>query len=161
MNRLPLVLLVTAIVYAPLLAAEVLRLSSPVSSDAESETFGALLDEQHPRVSLGVLLANAEALLGQDLLVDARVAKVCQKKGCFFIATDGNQALRVAFKDHGFFVPTDAGGKQVTLTGQLVRRTLSPGQAAHFNADMGDDQPALQPGDTYEIVADAVRIARH
>lgn len=140
--------------------ADALRLSEPVASDNDTETFGAPIDEQLPRMGLGALLAQADTLVGQDVLVVTQVGKVCQKKGCFFIATEGSLAVRVSFKDYSFFIPTDSGGKAVILTGQLVRRELSAEQAAHFNADVGDDGSTLSPGPVYEIVADAVRIPR-
>ena len=48
--------------------ADVLRLSDPVASDEKSETFGALLDEQLPRMRLGELVAKADSLVGQNVL---------------------------------------------------------------------------------------------
>lgn len=139
-------------------SADVLRLSEPVASDRGGETFGAALNTDLPAMGLGELVNNADDVLGKDVLIETRVGKVCQKKGCFFVATEGALAIRVSFKDYGFFVPTDSGGKDVTLVGQLVQRDLSPEQAAHFNADIRDGAATLSPGSVFEIVAEAVRI---
>ena len=66
--------------------------------------------------------------------------------------------IRVSFKDYAFFVPTDTGGKTVTLTGTLIERTLTEEQAAHFRQDAGSD--TIHAGKVYEIVADAVSIPK-
>lgn len=138
-------------------AADVVRLSEPVASDAHSETFGQVLNENLPRLGLIELLNEADQHLGQTVLVDTHIGKVCQKKGCFFIATEGAAAVRVSFRDYGFFVPSDSSGKMVTLAGQLVRKAISAEQAEHFNQDM-QAQGTLRAGEVYELVADGVRI---
>ncbi|MEM7099581.1 MAG: DUF4920 domain-containing protein [Pseudomonadota bacterium] len=140
--------------------ADVLRLSQPVESDAHSETFGAQIDNALPRFTLKGLLGNASANLDRDVLLETTVGKVCQKKGCFFLAIQDELAVRVSFKDYGFFVPTNTGGKTVTLAGQLIQRELSPAQAEHFNSDIQDGETTLAPGFVYEIVAEGVRIPR-
>ena len=145
---------------APVAGDEVRRLSAPVVKDEVSETFGAPLDLTLPRMGLSALVEQADAYLGKAVLVDAQVAKVCQKKGCFFVAQEGGATLRVSFRDYGFFVPTDSGGKQVTLAGQLVQRELTPAEARHFAADAMTGEGTFPAGTVYEIVADAVRIPR-
>jgi len=140
-------------------STDVVRLSEPVATDAVSETFGAALDESLPSVRLSVLAGAPHEWLGKPVRVDARVSRVCRKKGCFFIAKEGATALRVSFKDYAFFVPTDAGGKTVTLAGELVRVDRSAGQAAHLADDLGTAD-AVAAGPAYEIVATSVRIPR-
>ena len=144
----------------PVVLADVLRLSEPVASDGDTETFGQQLTEGLPGLSLTELLRNAPAHLGERVLVRTRVAKVCQKKGCFFVASEGATSVRVTFRDYAFFVPTDSAGKAVTLSGELVVREISQTEAEHFREDLGDDDAGLRPGKTYELVADAVRIPR-
>lgn len=136
-----------------------IRLSEPVASTATTETFGTALPAGEP-ISLAELVNNADEHLGKARLVDARVSKVCQKKGCFFIASDGKINLRVAFRDYGFFVPTDSGGKTVTLAGELIRRELTEDEAEHYTADLGEGATTIAPGERFEIVASAVRLPR-
>lgn len=140
--------------------AEVIRLSEPVESTADTETFGAPLDQALKSVALSELVAAPEKYVEQAFLVETRVAKVCQKKGCFFIAQDGADYLRVSFKDYGFFVPTDIGGRKVTLTGTLVEQEISKKQAKHLNADLASPEPKIKPGAVYEIVATSVRVPK-
>lgn len=137
----------------------VVRLSDPVESTDDYETFGAPLPKSGQALNLSEVLGNGESYLGKEILVSTRVAQVCQFKGCFFIAQDGKHVARVSFKDYSFFVPSDISGRDVTLAGRLQSRDLSVEQAAHYNDDI-DDPQALKPGQQYEIVATSVRVPR-
>lgn len=157
----------TAILAVALLAAGILpaageadaiRLSEPVERSGDSETFGAPLDEAVPGVSLQQLAADAERYEGKPVRVAARVAQVCQKKGCFFIAQDGDTVMRVAFADYSFFVPTDIGGRRVDMIGELVARELTPEEVEHYAADLGETAATLRPGKVWELVATSVRV---
>lgn len=141
-------------------ASEVVRLSEPVLSDDTSETFGATLPENADVRRLADVMDESERWLGEPVVVSARIGQVCQKKGCFFIAQDRDVVLRVSFKDYGFFIPTDAGGKQVTFAGVIERVEVSSDEAEHFAEDLGDDQSPVVPGPAYTIVASAIRIPR-
>jgi len=134
-----------------------LRLSAPVTVTGDHETFGEPLPSSGPALTLATLLTEPEGHTGRELIIRTRVAQVCQKKGCFFIAQEGPHAVRVSFKDYGFFVPTDIGGRTVPLAGERMRHEVSAERAAHYNADAGDAD-AVQPGMSYEIVATSVRV---
>jgi hypothetical protein len=142
------------------LHAKTLRLSEPVIQDAQSETFGVKLDESLPKLSMASLVSDSSSFLAEPFQVEARIAKVCQKKGCFFIAQQQQHVLRVSFRDYGFFIPTDSSGKSVIIAGQLVQKEISPEQAAHFKADLKSETDMLKSGLVYEIVADSVKIPR-
>lgn len=145
---------------SPAVYAETLRLSAPVTQDENTETFGKTLDVSLPKVTLAGLLNDSQNYLGKQVQIDTRIAKVCQKKGCFFIAQQNEHVLRVSFKDYGFFVPTDSSGKTVTLNAELIQKNLSPEQAAHFKSDLKTDSDLVKSGVVYELVATAVRIPR-
>jgi hypothetical protein len=142
------------------LYAETIRLSEPVTQDAQTETFGVELDNSLPKLSMASLLTDSPSHLAKPFQVETRIAKVCQKKGCFFIAQQDQHILRVSFRDYGFFIPTDSSGKTVTLAGELIQKEISPEQAAHFKADLKSETDMLKSGVVYEIVADSVRIPR-
>ena len=141
-------------------AQEVRRLSEPVASTADHETFGALLPEGVEATSLASVMDSPEDHLGTTVVVNTRVDKVCQKKGCFFIAQDGDYMVRVSFQDYSFFVPTDSGGKQVTLAGELIPRDLTEQEIAHYRADLGGAAGTMEAGLVYEIVATSVQVPR-
>ena len=140
--------------------SEVLRLSEPVEVTATHEIFGSALPETGDSLSLGDLMADNEKYLGQEVLVETRIAKVCQKKGCFFVATEGASTARVTFKDYGFFIPTDSGGKVVVLLGTFSRKSVSKEEAEHYAADLGEKAAPLPEKFEYSIVASAVKIPR-
>ena len=138
----------------------VIRLSEPVEQTADSETFGASLDESVPMVSLEELASNGGNYVGKPVRVIARVSQVCQKKGCFFIIQEGSSIMRISFKDYGFFVPTDISGKRVTFTGEVVAREVTVDEAAHYVEDLGAADSQVVPGKVHEIVATSVRVPR-
>jgi hypothetical protein len=146
------------VLFTQVAVAEVTRLSEPVEVTDDAEVFGAPLDADARSASLEALLDNPDDYLDTSVRVEARISEVCQKKGCFMIATAGDKAVRISFRDYSFFVPTDTGGKTVTLTGTLVERVLSEKQAAHFREDADSD--TIQAGKVYEIVADSVSIPK-
>ncbi|MGI9239065.1 MAG: DUF4920 domain-containing protein [Woeseiaceae bacterium] len=152
--------LVTAGVNLAAAESKVVRLSEPVEKTADTESFGAPLDESVQSVSLEVLANDGGAYVGQSVRVVARVAQVCQKKGCFFIAQEGSSVVRVSFKDYGFFVPSDISGKRVTFIGEVVAREVSADEAAHYTEDLGTEAVSVEPGEVYEIVATSVRVPR-
>ena len=138
----------------------VIRLSEPVEQTVNSETFGSVLDETVPEVGLQQLVSDSSRYEGSPVRVAVRVSQVCQKKGCFFIAQDGDAFMRVSFKDYGFFVPTDISGRRVTLVGEIVGREMTPEEAAHYNEDLGEKSVAIEAGMIYEIVATSVRVPK-
>ena len=157
-NRVLCMLLWAALMMAPLVQAEVKRLSEPVTADSDSETFGGLLQEDAVQATLAELAMQPEAYLGEPVWVQARIARVCQMKGCFFIATDQGHSMRVSFLDYGFFIPTDSADKRVTLTAELVEKRITAADAEHMNVDLGGE--AVASGVSYELVASAIRIPR-
>lgn len=153
-------LLLLAGATAPVQAAEPVRLSEPVQVTDTHEVFGAPLPGAGQPIGLEELLANSAEYEGRDVLLTTRIAKVCQKKGCFFIAQHGADSLRVTFRDYGFFIPGDSGGKVVTLAGAFARKPLSAEQAAHLAEDLGEAPPEAPPAFEYTIVATSVSIPK-
>ncbi|MBL37290.1 MAG: DUF4920 domain-containing protein [Xanthomonadales bacterium] len=139
----------------------VIRLSEPVSTTETHEDFGTELPESDTLHSLGSAISKLDQLTGQSLLIETEIQQVCQKKGCFFIARDGDAVARVRFQDYGFFIPTDSAGKTVKLAGTLERVELTPEQSAHFAEDLGQDAEAGGMAEfEYQIMATSVRIPR-
>ena len=112
-------------------------------------------------------LSKAIAHLGKDkskeILVQAQVKKVCEKKGCWMALVSGDKTARVTFKDYGFFVPTSLQGKTILAQGQLSAETLSQGEARHFAEDGGKSKAEIKAikGEQKEFrfVATGVQIA--
>ncbi len=139
--------------------ADVIRLSEPVQSDDTSETFGEPIKELPVLHTLTDILDEPDKFTDASFGLEATVKKVCQKKGCFFIAKQGEKTIRISFKDYGFFVPTDITDRTATIIGKLTRHDVSPEQAEHFSKDLGE-KGSVRSGVTYEIVASSVRIPK-
>lgn len=136
-----------------------IRLSEPVQTGEGYEVFGAPLEATGEPRPLAEIVAAGDEYAGEAVLAKAKVAKVCQKKGCFLVAHDGEAVARVTFVDYSFFVPTDSGGKEVTIAGTFNRKTISEAQLRHFAEDAGEDPAAITgPREEYSIVATSVMI---
>jgi hypothetical protein len=158
---LPICVSLAALASTAVVAAEPIRLSEPVEVTADAEVFGAPLPDKSAGMSLKALIARSDELDGEAVRVTTRVAKICQKKGCFFIAQEGSDSARVTFADYGFFLPTDSGGKAVTLVGTFKLQTLEPAMAAHLAEDLGEIAPALdEPVMEYALVATSVIVPK-
>jgi hypothetical protein len=141
-----------------MLCAQTISLSEPVVKDASSETYGQVLNTALKEVSISDLATDSAQYINQPFQLKTRIAKVCQKKGCFFIAQQNEHVFRVSFKDYGFFIPTDSSGKTVLLNGELIQKEISEEQAAHFSADLQTTSGEIKHGVVYEIVASSVKI---
>ncbi len=159
LKRLAPVLLASVFVIPALAGeAEVVRLSEPVEVTDKYEVFGSSPTDSGMKVSLDELVSNSGQYEGKEVLVETRIAKVCQKKGCFFIAQSGADSVRITFEDYGFFIPTDSGGKQAMLAGVFSRRPVSAEQAEHVAEDLGEAPAESAPAFEYSIVATGIRI---
>jgi len=163
MTRLARLMLCLALTPAALAAAGdegAVRLSEPVTVTEDYEEFGAPVVSAEAAIPLGELVGAGEEYLGREITLTTRIAKVCRKKGCFFIARDGDATARITFKDYGFFIPTDSAGKEVLLNGTFERREITDAQAKHYRKDLGEAPGGGAGGSEYHIVATAVRIPK-
>ncbi|MGN8226590.1 DUF4920 domain-containing protein [Gracilimonas sp. BCB1] len=141
--------------------AEVIRLSEPVQETEAYEVFGLEVEQWNEATSLVSLIESEKELSGKEVTVETEVAKVCQKKGCFFVANQDGYSARITFKDYGFFIPTDSQGKTVKLVGTFTVKELSEEQAKHYAEDAGEDTEAIEgPQKEYSIVATSVMIPK-
>lgn len=159
MKRLVLFLSGLAVAAAPAFAESVTRLSEPVETGDGYEVFGAPLGDVGEPQRLAQIIAAGDEYSGQVVHATATVSQVCQKKGCFLVAQDGEAVARVTFIDYSFFVPTDSGGKEVTIVGKFDRKVISEAQARHFAEDAGQDPARIVgPREEYAIVATSVMV---
>ena len=139
-------------------SATAIRLSEPVEVTEFAETFGVPFPETQESITLPQLVDAGDDYLNKNVMVRTRVAKVCQKKGCFFIAQDGDTTMRVSFKDYSFFIPTDSDGKTVELIGVLTSKYVSKKESKHYAKDIGAPADKIASGKAYELIASSVRI---
>ena len=153
--------LVTGLLYAQE-ETEVVRLSEPVMITETAEIFGSEMDLTKIEDAQSLSSVIASELSEDEVLIKTEVAQVCEKKGCFFVAQDGEFNARVSFIDYSFFVPTDAAGKEVVLRGVLSEKELTEEEAKHFAEDAGEDPHAISGAQKeYSIVATSVLVPKH
>lgn len=139
---------------------EVIRLSEPVQETEKFEVFGENIDVKSLKT-----LSLSEIIEGKSedsqVILKTSVAEVCAKKGCFFVAQDGDYSARITFKDYSFFIPTDSQGKEVVLIGEFSVKTLSEEKAKHYAEDAGKDPEAIKGEQKeYSIVATSVVVPK-
>lgn len=139
----------------------VVRLSDPIIETENFEVFGSEMDTDLAVEAKTLSSAISELSQESEILIQTKVNKVCQKKGCFFIAVDGDLSARVTFKDYGFFIPTNSTGKEVVLKGILTEKVLTEDQAKHYAEDAGENSDEIV-GDQkeYSIIATSVMIPK-
>ncbi|MBO6621033.1 MAG: DUF4920 domain-containing protein [Balneola sp.] len=139
---------------------KVIKLSEPVQITDTFEVYGEKVgDYEKSKTLTEVLMADYNN--SSSVVVSTSIAEVCEKKGCFFIAQEGDYSARITFKDYGFFVPTDSKGKEVTIIGELSKKVLSEEKAKHYADDAGKSTDNIQGKQIeYSIVASTVIIQK-
>jgi hypothetical protein len=102
-------------------------------------------------------------LQGKPVLISGTISDVCQNKGCWLVVTDGDQKMRVTFKDYAFFVPKDAGGRKVLLEGIVKQKTISEGTARHYASEGKEEKKVGEihgPQNEVTMEASAVTIEK-
>lgn len=156
-----LIALIVISVFAVSLKSETIRLSEPTFKDTDIEVFGQMFDYEKSAITLHTIMQSPDDYLQQEQVVETTITKVCQKKGCFFIAQVSGQPIRISFKDYAYFIPTDTADKPVKMLARLVQKELSQEQAKHFTSDLKSDDVVLDQGKVYELIASGIMIPRH
>jgi len=99
-----------------------------------------------------------------NLQVKGTITEVCQAKGCWMkVNLTDSEEVFVKFKDYGFFVPTDAAGKNVVMNGLAFVEEMTVEDQRHYAQDEGASKEELakivEPKRTLRFEADGVRIS--
>lgn len=114
-----------------------------------------------------VALSNVQLPSSSDTLevaLKGTVNEVCQAKGCWmtFESADKDRSVFVRFKDYGFFVPKDAGGKDAIIKGKMFMNITSVDELRHYAEDKGESAEAIaaitQPKEEVRMTAEGVII---
>lgn len=126
----------------------------------EAAYYGKKIDEKD-----AMSMARLEkAMEGKDSLqvkVTGTVVECCQAKGCWMTIDKGDgTTMRVRFKDYGFFVPKDSGGKTAVMEGTAMVQTISVDEQRHYAEDAGKSKAEIksikEPSRQLVFVADGV-----
>ena len=154
------------------------ELAEREAAEAKAEKKGGLADDLEPGQTgtyggeftvseAPITLAKAiEQAAGHEgpVKVEATVAKVCKKKGCWFTMADDStdEEIRVKMKDYGFFVPRNADGAKVVAEGVIASREIPQEEAQHYAddaAEAGEEPKKVEgPQKVWEFTATAVEV---
>jgi hypothetical protein len=124
----------------------------------KADNFGAPLTLKDS-VSVDTALEQFKKEPKKNFLIEAKVDKVCEKKGCWMILKSTTSDLRIKFKDYGFFVPITLVGKTVLVEGTLESKKLTLAQTKHYIQDEGGDPSKVTEAKTeFQMVAIGVSV---
>ena len=107
-----------------LLAALPLLLGCTAQGEAlpQGDDFGAGLTLERT-TPLAEIVRDPARFAGETLLIHGEIIEVCQKKGCWTVIRQGDEHVRVRFKDYGFFLPKDCVGAKAYAQGSVSVET--------------------------------------
>lgn len=141
--------------------ATALMLLVPLSLLAAAGKFGAPLGDSR-KVALADLVKHAVSYSGKTVKTEGTVSAVCQGSGCWMTLKSGDQAVRVTFKDYGFFVPIDSAGATAVMEGVFSVKTIPEATARHYAGETPGGKPETIKGEQKELslVASGVELGR-
>tara|TARA_B100000941_G_scaffold225563_1_gene167772 strand:+ start:531 stop:974 length:444 start_codon:yes stop_codon:yes gene_type:complete len=95
--------------------------------------------------------------------ISGQIIDVCPKKGCWMNVKVNTDTVFVKFKDYGFFVPkTGIEGKQILMSGNIFRDTISVERLRHYAEDAKKSKQEIElikvPEYKINMIASAVAI---
>jgi hypothetical protein len=127
-----------------------------------STFYGEAFEYEQP-----VLVSELTSTLSESdstmVIAKGKVVEVCQAKGCWMtLELPNSETMRVTFKDYGFFVPKDLGGKEVVLKGKATISETDVETLQHLAADAGKSEEEIakitEPEKGYAFLASGVTV---
>jgi hypothetical protein len=160
------------IVYAAfvVLALVSCKKNEEVKVDAKPVSYAEFGDKitDDKAISSEELLEKYKTMKETDTLqvkVTSKIVDVCQKKGCWMNLDLGNdESAFVKFKDYGFFMPFNAAGSEVVVSGKAFVELTSIEDLKEYAKDAEKSQAAIDsivaPEKKYSFMADGVLIKK-
>ena len=93
---------------------------------------------------LGEIYTNLKPGDTVHVTFEGPVEEVCQAKGCWMqVDVGATDPVMVKFKDYGFFVPKDLGGKRVVVNGVAFVSETSVEEQQHYAKDAGKTEAEI------------------
>lgn len=106
--------------------------------------YGNLVKEKGV-ISTTELLAKVASAGTFEGKITGVIQEVCTKKGCWFTMDLPNgSAMRVTFKDYGFFIPTNSQGFPITIEGVATLMETDVETLRHFAEDQGKSKEEVE-----------------
>ena len=138
-------------------------LLATIAFAGETISRGAAIDKDAQAVPLKTVLASPAEYTKTPVVVEGIITNACERKGCWMQLkpVDGEQNVRVTFKDYGFFVPLDAKGMKARAEGVTTVKKLSKQEADHLEEE-GAKLKRNEDGSAIEVsfVANGVELTK-
>ena len=113
---------------------------------------------------LGEIYSNLKTGDTVKVTFEGPVKEVCQAKGCWMqVDVGADDPVMVKFKDYGFFVPKDLGGKRVVVHGMAFISEVPVEEQQHYAKDAGKSEAEIAaitvPKKSLGFTASGVKIA--
>lgn len=131
----------------------------------EHDSFGEQINAEDV-ISYEDLISALDEQDSVQTKIKANIENVCQMKGCWMnvYGTDKDNQIHVKFKDYGFFVPKDAGGREVIMEGVAYRTVTPVEELQHYAQDAGKSDEEIakitEPKEEIRFVASGVLIKK-
>lgn len=136
-------------------------------AEEDKNSFGAEFTAENVIAAADLLENFDEAAIEDTIQATLRgtVGEVCQKKGCWMtVAASDEQEMMVRFKDYGFFMPFDLGGKEVIMNGIAYYEVTPVDELRHYAEDAGDTPEEIamitEPKRELKFLADGVQMVQ-
>ncbi len=154
--------MIRASIFSALLALSTAMAETPVAQ--EWVQYGQPATIETAPLQAATFLADPSAHVDQKILVEGRVADVCQKAGCWMVLAEGDKSIRVLTRDHGFAVAKDSTGQTARIEGMVRAKEIKPEEVAHYEGESGNKavipEKKVQGTQTFELIASGVQLLR-
>ncbi len=147
-------------------AEEPVTLETEDVAAAEIPVFGADFKNETilSTYELGEIYENLKTGDTVKVTFEGPVKEVCQAKGCWMqVDVGAEDPVMVKFKDYGFFVPKDLGGKRVVVHGLAFISEVPVEEQQHYAKDAGKSETEIaaitMPKKSLGFTASGVKIA--
>lgn len=138
--------------------------STPAVADGEWTHYGNPFTVTDTPVTSVDFLAAPEKYDGKTLMVEGRIADVCQKAGCWLVLAEGDKSIRVRTKAHKFLVAKDATGQTARIEGVVKSTKVDAKKVAHYESESINKEiiPEKQAKSelVFELIASGVSIKK-
>ena len=138
-------------------------MSETTTTDTGYAYFGDSISVEAP-----MTIAEFQTAMAGNDTMDVKLAghinAACQVKGCWMTIDmgEGQEEMRVKFKDYGFFVPVDCGGSEAVFEGTATVTETSVADLQHYAQDAGASEEEIaaitEPKQEITFLANGVAI---
>jgi len=103
------------------------------------EKYGSELSLEE-KTAISEIKTNPEEYLGKTVLVEGKIAAVCQNMGCWMeIVDEEGEKIRVKVKDGEIIFPKDGAGKTALVEGEVYKIEMDEEEARDFYEHMAEE----------------------